>query len=370
MAPAARAAPILNIPPQDNGDQADRIAIAKLVKSRWPYKDAVEMVNAGKPQVAHYVDATDDQGRLGKQGKDKFGNNVGGLSIQGQSPDSASIPRAFKIGPSGEYVPNQPLIDFELSKARAGASVNNFGTPVAGTDTQGNSVFFQPSKGGGAPSIISGITPSADGRTPPGYRLTPEGNLQAIPGGPADTKEQAKSSAQETGRENVSSTVAALRDSYRKLQASGGITDPNKSAISNVSSGSSSSAAGQAVGRFFGTQNQSERNTILMTRPGLLQHIMKATGMSAKQMDSNAELKLWLSTATDPSLDVAANMKALDNIERVYGVKDGRETLSPGDMAGGFLDGKQPPKPMKGMTRNGYKFKGGDPSDKSNWERQ
>jgi len=28
------------------------------------------------------------------------------------------------------------------------------------------------------------------------------------------------------------------------------------------------------------------------------------------------------------------------------------------------------PKPMKGMTRNGYKFKGGDPADQNNWEKQ
>jgi hypothetical protein len=45
---------------------------------------------------------------------------------------------------------------------------------------------------------------------------------------------------------------------------------------------------------------------------------MKATGMSAKQMDSNAELKLWLATATDPTLDVESNRKALDNIEKKY----------------------------------------------------
>jgi hypothetical protein len=30
--------------------------------------------------------------------------------------------------------------------------------------------------------------------------------------------------------------------------------------------------------------------------------------------------------------------------------------------------GATPPKPMKGMVRNGYKFKGGDPADQSNWE--
>jgi hypothetical protein len=51
----------------------------------------------------------------------------------------------------------------------------------------------------------------------------------------------------------------------------------------------------------------------------LLQAIMKATGMSAKQMDSNVELKLYLATATDPTLDVAANRRALDKIEELFG---------------------------------------------------
>ena len=35
-------------------------------------------------------------------------------------------------------------------------------------------------------------------------------------------------------------------------------------------------------------------------------------------MDSNVELKLWLSTATDPTLDVQSNRRALDKIEMKY----------------------------------------------------
>lgn len=34
-----------------------------------------------------------------------------------------------------------------------------YGAPVSGLDAQGNPVFFQPSKGGGAPAIIPGVTP-------------------------------------------------------------------------------------------------------------------------------------------------------------------------------------------------------------------
>ena len=46
---------------------------------------------------------------------------------------------------------------------------------------------------------------------------------------------------------------------------------------------------------------------------------MKASGMSAKQMDSNAELKLWIATATDPEKSIQANREAMDRIENLYG---------------------------------------------------
>jgi len=48
--------------------------------------------------------------------------------------------------------------------------------------------------------------------------------------------------------------------------------------------------------------------------------IMRATGMSAKAIDSNAELKLWLATATDPTKSYEANIEALQNIENLYGL--------------------------------------------------
>lgn len=123
-----------------------------------------------------------------------------------------------------------------------------------------------------------------------------------------------------TGRETVSTVVSSLRDSYDKLSASGGITDPSKGTLSNIGAAIGSSGIGQIAGRAVGTENQSLRNTIAQTRPLLMNAIKQATGMSAKQMDSNVELKLWLATATDPTLDIKANMNALDNIEKLYGL--------------------------------------------------
>lgn len=90
------------------------------------------------------------------------------------------------------------------------------------------------------------------------------------------------------GREDVSKQVAQLRDYYNQLNESGSITNPDSGTIANLGASISSSALGQMAGRATGTKAQSIRNAIAQQRPLLLQAIKEATGMSAKQMDSNA----------------------------------------------------------------------------------
>lgn len=153
-------------------------------------------------------------------------------------------------------------------------------------------------------------------KAPAGYRFMTDGSLEPIKGGPADLKTQAKMS----GAGDVSTEIVKLKDSYDKLYAGGGITDPSLKIGSNLAGKASASDLGQAIGSTFGTKNATERDKIAQTRPLLMGAIMKATGMSAKQIDSNAELKLWLSTATDPKKSYEANMEALSNLENLYGV--------------------------------------------------
>lgn len=152
------------------------------------------------------------------------------------------------------------------------------------------------------------------GKAPAGWRRTANGELEIEPGGPADEKARQK----ELGATDVDQAVGTLRDAYNRLEEGGGITSTKNSGLSNLPAAIASSGPGQAMGKMFGTDNQSARNDIAMTRPALLAALMKATGMSAKQMDSNAELKLWMATATDPTLDVESNRRALANIEKKY----------------------------------------------------
>ena len=126
-----------------------------------------------------------------------------------------------------------------------------------------------------------------------------------------------KQEAREAAQENAGSTIAQLRQSFDQLDKLGGITSTQNRPGSNIMAGISSSGLGQATGRLLGTEAQSERNKIAQTRPLLMTSIMQAMGLSAKQLDSNAELKLWLSAATDPTLDIQSNKAALDNLENM-----------------------------------------------------
>lgn len=149
---------------------------------------------------------------------------------------------------------------------------------------------------------------------------------------PAAAKEE---ETRGTGAQSVTDQVVNLRSLYNQLNRGGGIVNTDE--MINVGNAIQSSGLGQWTGRVFGTENQSIRNSIKQARPLLLQAIRKATGMTAKQMDSNVELQLYLSAATDPTLDYQANMMALDNLDRLYGIGGQQPQASPQAAPGAVL---------------------------------
>jgi hypothetical protein len=170
-----------------------------------------------------------------------------------------------------------------------------------------------------------------------------------------------KQEAKEAAQDNAGNIIAQLRQSFDRLDQLGGITSTQNKAGTNVLAGLSSSGFGQATGRLLGTEVQSERNKIQQTRPLLMTTIMQAMGISAKQLDSNAELKLWLSAATDPTLDLQANKSALANLERMLTNKNAAAATP--------KPATTPNAPTVGTIKDGYRFKGGNPADKNNWEK-
>lgn len=137
---------------------------------------------------------------------------------------------------------------------------------------------------------------------------------------PTAAKEIQKQRTQGKAREDLSGVVQQLNNAYDALDTGGGIVSTEKGGLANLAARAGSTGIGQAVGGALGTENQKQRQFIEQTRPLLLNFIKEATGMSAQQMNSNAEMQLYLKAATDPTLSVQANRDALANLDKMFGL--------------------------------------------------
>jgi len=124
----------------------------------------------------------------------------------------------------------------------------------------------------------------------------------------------------EEGQKTVNTVLGALGKQYQGLVNEGGITDTSKSVVANLKASSSSSFAGQIVGSAVGSKAQQFRDSVAQTRPLLLNAIKNASGMSAQQLNSNVELQTYLKAATDTGLSIQANIDALNNISKLFGL--------------------------------------------------
>ena len=189
---------------QMQGDQAtqlNQMKLAELFNARQQHAQDQQQLQSVMAQTGG--DPTLAIQALLKAGTPKSIELASKLDGLIQKPEKVNYNQPFL--PNGQ--PNEAFQKYEASKVKVPTE-----TPA---DKLAREKFeFEKSQGGKAPS---------------GYRYTKDGGLEAIPGGPADTKELQKSSTQELGRENVSTVIAQLRDAYGQLQTGGGITDPNAS---------------------------------------------------------------------------------------------------------------------------------------------
>ncbi len=103
---------------------------------------------------------------------------------------------------------------------------------------------------------------------------------------------------------------------YGELQRMGAIRDSDKSAFANIGSYFSSSKVGQEFGKAMGTQEQVVRDKINQAVPLLIQEFKNATGMTAAQMNSDADVRLVKEAVGNPSTDIQvalATMRRLQN---------------------------------------------------------
>jgi hypothetical protein len=150
--------------------------------------------------------------------------------------------------------------------------------------------------------------------------VPPDQAVGMTPATPGAEKALEKIAIAKEGKQAVNGVLTTLYSEYNNLVKSGGITDTRLSTEENIAARTGASGLGQLTGSYTGSESQSFRDTIEQTRPLLLTAIMKATGLSATQLNSNVELQTYLKTATDPKVSIQSNVKALNNISTMFGI--------------------------------------------------
>lgn len=158
--------------------------------------------------------------------------------------------------------------------------------------------------------------------TPPqGYMnvFDDSGNLirqEPTPGGPVEREEKESKVAQTKAKEDFSSYVQQMADSYARLNEKGkAVAGGEMNPLNYVEA----TGPGQVFSRMLGSESQVLRDQINTMRPAIINVIRQASEMGAKGMDSEKELEFYLSSLGDPRLPVEANIKALDVLDKVYG---------------------------------------------------
>jgi hypothetical protein len=120
-------------------------------------------------------------------------------------------------------------------------------------------------------------------------------------------------------KQRVSDIITKINDSYNNLDKYGVIQNPKKGVIDNLGAGALSSDMGQFLSNKLGTEAASERNSIDSARSTLVPMIMKSSGLTGTQINSEAELRQFLKSLTDPKNDIQSVRKQLDNLDKLYG---------------------------------------------------
>lgn len=169
---------------------------------------------------------------------------------------------------------------------------------------------------GAAPARAGGAGGPAMPKAPPGYRYTPTGDLEAIPGGPAAAKQVEATEKKESGKAQATDILDTLDGAYSELNRMKAIPSEQRGAVTNILASLGATQAGQIAGRGLGTKEQTQRDIIASARNQLFVAVKNATGLSAQNLNSNVEFTTWLNSLTDPSRSIESNRAILENMRR------------------------------------------------------
>lgn len=195
----------------------------------------------------------------------------------------------------------------------------------------------------------------------------------------------AKNKAKEDLTRNLSGAVHGLL----RLNSEGAMVNPENDFLSNITARVSASKIGQGLAGAAGTRTQGIRDRLNNAAPAILQSIIKSSGLTSTQINSNKELEFWLKQIGRDDQDIFTRLSALHAVDKTFGAGNVLESIlgseSPefinaleqntgikinnAETPSANTDKKPKPIPLVGEIREGHKFKGGNPYDENNWEK-
>lgn len=124
---------------------------------------------------------------------------------------------------------------------------------------------------------------------------------------------------QVVGQSNVETTLGKMMAKYNKLDELKAIPSSQRGVAENIPAYFGGTTFGQEIEKARATPAQQQRNELKALRRSLLKDIMAATGASAKELDSNFELKSMLESLSDETMDIDSVRRIVADLSSRYG---------------------------------------------------
>lgn len=175
----------------------------------------------------------------------------------------------------------------------------------------------------------------------------------------AEIKRQDAAEKADASRTRSSSLLDEMDTNVDILDKNAGITNTNRSALSNALSWAQNTGPGQVLGKMGGTVNQNARNNIESLATNLVLELKNVKGLSASQMNSNMELQRYLTAvAGGNNYDAGSLRSVIRRARDMLGVPGGS---SPAPAASASVAQKP------GDIEDGYVWNGGPRNDPKSW---
>jgi hypothetical protein len=182
----------------------------------------------------------------------------------------------------------------------------------------------------GGPQIQPPINMMAAPPMPPANAMA----ASALPTPPAPQPAQpitVGTKKQVVGQSNVETTLDKMMTKYNKLDELKAIPSSQRGIAENAPAYFAGTTFGQEIEKVKASPAQQQRNELKSLRRALLKDIMSATGASAKELDSNFELKSMLESLSDETMDIDSVRRIVADLSARYGkgsIKAPEETVA------------------------------------------